>query len=258
MPDHRSLVALAKHHAAMKATMSSSHRRRRRQDVTAGGGAGQGPTSREASSSRGPVRRETTEGGDVLEGVKHTRGRESGPIGGAMNGQQQQQQRQRTGGDKCALNMHHRDGREGANLQQQQVGEGGRGRRVAFGHHPGGSEETAARRRDVVSPCKAVGESMGVSPSTRQGGRLSSDPLSVKGSDHCTSRRKGEGVGEIRANASGGRSTGSSLSEEAGVEEVPPTPRGVKLAVVAGEAGVQLFDVGLHDAEEVAETAGVS
>lgn len=33
----------------------------------------------------------------------------------------------------------------------------------------------------------------------------------------------------------------------------PPPPPGVKLAIVSGEAGVQLFDVGLHNANEVVE-----
>ncbi|CAM9846805.1 unnamed protein product [Scytosiphon promiscuus] len=65
---------------------------------------------------------------------------------------------------------------------------------------------------------------------------------------------KDKGMGKSHAEVSSARNGG--FASEAGCEEAQPMARGIKLAVVAGEAGVQLFDVGLHDAGEVAEIAG--
>lgn len=214
------------------------------------GGAGPGLISTKVSSGQGLARRETAEVGDGLEGTEHNRERGSDPEGCAMNLQTQHQRHLEEG--KRAVNMH-QDGRKPADLPHQPSCEGGHEPGVTLGSRPGGGKETA-RKIDDLLPGESVGDGARVLPTTQQGRRLSSDPsISAERADQQRSRGNGGGVGKGRAETSNEINRGS-LS----MEEVPPMARGIKLAVVAGEAGVQLFDVGLHDAGEVAETASIS
>lgn len=64
-------------------------------------------------------------------------------------------------------------------------------------------------------------------------------------------QKKGLDGGRTRGRLSTEGSGGSTLALSEGVESLS-TP-GIKLAVVSGEAQVQLFDVGLHDAHEAIE-----
>eukprot|EP00752_Nemacystus_decipiens_P005527 g4999.t1 len=249
MPEHGSLVALAERHAHMvekdaSASASSGSASKpeqwwRREGRTGSVGKGVDLESKErvVLSGRGDGTREKTaaaaggdrrrrRGGDTPSGTEEAEYQERGK-GCGLSGQRRGEW---AGEVESARNL-------GRCADDGGVGDGRRGRESGIG---------------VLSPGSGTPGAGGerLSLDRQHDGLVVSQP---RAEEVLSLRQGGEdaGGGRERHNAGeGGGRTGLLLA--AAAQRAPP-PGLVKLAVVSWEAGVQLFDVGLHDANEAAE-----
>lgn len=172
------------------------------------------------------------------------RGGRTGEGGGSVVGSEKQAGgsggRRERGGPACG-----EPEREGAvALSEERSGEDESAPNLPRGRGSGGAES---------------GLDVSLSDGARGGGERSS--LSRQDGREVLSQRQSGEIGGGREGHKAGKGGGTAGLVSAAAQRSPPLPLlggAVKLAVVSWEAGVQLFDVGLHDAGEVAQPVGAS